>query len=129
MPVGKPAPPRPRSPDALTIVDDRVLAERHQLLGVVPVAARLRRLQARRLEAVEVGEDAVLVRERPGVAHPSRPPLARKNSTASTISASTPNLIMPGDEPEREEGEHDRDEDGDDGHLMRFGPSTSFIAP
>ena len=36
----------------------------HQLGGLVPIAARLRRLQPRRLEAVEVGEDAVLVGER-----------------------------------------------------------------
>src|SRR5205085_12622991 len=42
-------------------VDDRVLAERHQRLRVVPVAAPLRALQAPILEAVEVGEDAVLV--------------------------------------------------------------------
>ena len=51
-------------------LDDRVLAERHQRLGVVPVAARLRRLQAPGLEAVEVGEDAVLVGEH---ARPSDP--------------------------------------------------------
>src|SRR4029079_5435435 len=50
-------------------VDDRVLADGHQALGIVPIAALLGRLQVRRLEAVDVGEDAVLVRQRSGVAH------------------------------------------------------------
>jgi len=42
-------------------VDDRVLAERHQRPGVVPIAALLGRLQTPVLETVEIGEDPVLV--------------------------------------------------------------------
>ena len=43
---------------------------------------------------------------------------------ASTMIAITPNLIMPGDEPEGEEGENDRDEDGDERHLIRLVPNS-----
>jgi hypothetical protein len=44
-------------------VDDRVLAERHQILGVVPIAAHDSRVDIPRLETVDVGKDAVLIGE------------------------------------------------------------------
>src|SRR3546814_633090 len=45
-------------------LDDLVLADSHQRLGIIPVPALLRRLQVPGLEPVDVGEDAVLVGER-----------------------------------------------------------------
>src|SRR6185503_13156141 len=56
-------------PRRLDRVDDRVLPDLHQLGGLVPITALLRRLQVWRLEAIDVREDAVLVRQRPGIAH------------------------------------------------------------
>ena len=47
----------------LHLVDDPFRAELENLLGAVPIAARLRAFEARVLEAVEIGEDAVLVGE------------------------------------------------------------------
>src|SRR3546814_12588251 len=47
----------------LDLFDDRVLAALHQILGLVPIAARLRGLEVPRLESVEIGEDAILVGE------------------------------------------------------------------
>ena len=60
-PVGKPAPPRPRRPEFLDLVDDPVAALQDEVLGAVPVAARARAGQARVVQAVEIGEDAVVV--------------------------------------------------------------------
>ena len=58
----------------LHLLDDRVLPTLQQRLGVIPVAPRHRGLQAPRLIAVEVGEDAVLVSE----AHASPPSCPNK---------------------------------------------------
>ncbi len=58
----------------LDALDDIVLADFHQLLGIVPIAALHRRLDAPILEAIDVGEDAVLVGKGcDDVAH-ARPP-------------------------------------------------------
>src|SRR6185503_8833896 len=82
-------------PRRLHLVDDRVLPDREQRLGIVPIAALLRRRKVRRLEAVDVGEDAVLVRERPGVAHQKAPASWAMKMKNSTMIASRANLIMP----------------------------------
>ena len=62
-PVGKPAPPRPRRPDAFISADDPVLAFIDQALRIVPSAARTGAFEAPIAEAVEIGEDAILVLE------------------------------------------------------------------
>src|SRR6478752_3397773 len=57
----------------LHLVDDRVLTDGEQPLGVVPVATGARCLQPRLLEAIDIGKDAVLVREWPGITHQNAP--------------------------------------------------------
>ena len=106
-------------------VDDRVLADGHQFLGIVPVAARLRRLQVRRLEAVDVGEDAVLVLQRRGRAHQPSPPLRQEIEHGDDDHREHGELRQPRDEAEGEEGQHDGDEDGDDAHLRRLFPKLA----
>ena len=69
VPVGKPAPPRPRRPEAFITSMILSCPSVEQRLGVVPIPARARGVEPPRLEAVEVGEDAVLVSE-----HAPRPP-------------------------------------------------------
>src|SRR3546814_9575537 len=44
-------------------LDVRVLAACHQILGLVPIAARLRGFQGPGLKPIEVGKDAILVVE------------------------------------------------------------------
>src|SRR5690606_16953779 len=60
-PGREPCPATPTQARGLDLLDDRVLADLHQLLGLVPVTTRLRGLQAPVLVAVAVGKDAVLV--------------------------------------------------------------------
>src|SRR3546814_14761058 len=73
----------------LDLFDDRVLAALHQILGLVPIAARLRGLEVPRLESVEIGEDAILV----GEAHWPPPKFviasAAKQSPARSSNAET----------------------------------------
>src|SRR3546814_12600810 len=45
----------------LDLLDDRVLAALHQILGIVPIPARLRGFEVPRLKAVEVGDNTVFV--------------------------------------------------------------------
>src|SRR5205085_5701988 len=92
---GETRPAAAAQPRCLDLVDDRVLADREQRLGVVPVAAGARRLQPWLLEAIDVGEDAILVRERPRVAHQNAPDERATNKATSTTTASTANLTMP----------------------------------
>ena len=77
----------------LHLVDDPVAAHLEQELGAVPGAALLRGLQARRVQAVEVGEDAILIGE-----HVSSPSSARCRSRfvggmPSACGAPTPRIV------------------------------------
>src|SRR5581483_2071184 len=79
----------------LHLVDDRVLPDGEQRLGIVPVAPGLGRLQIGRLEAVNVGEDAVLVRERPGITHQNAPASWAMNTHSNASAAKKASLIIP----------------------------------
>ena len=96
-PVGKPAPPRPRRPGLLDLVDDPVAALEDQLLGAVPIAARARAGEPPIVLAVEVGEDAVLV----GAASRSRPPASSGKVGQRASAAVRRRALAPGDRARR----------------------------